>query len=65
MMWEGAIQKKGKPSQLLVLEATLFDSYQFCPFVLFLVFDGGQYQILPCPRFFHYIIRSLPFLCQK
>lgn len=64
----GSKLKERKALSLLLLEATLFDSdhgQQFYPFVLFLVFDGDQYQILPCPRFFHCIIRSLPFLCQR
>lgn len=60
--------KERKSLSLATLGGNPFDSdhgQQFGSFVLFLVFEGGQYQILPCPRFFRYIIRSLPFLCQK
>lgn len=57
------LKKKKKKALSL---ATLLNSdrgQQFCPLVLFLLFEGGQYHTLLCPRFFHYIIRSLPFLC--
>lgn len=64
-MWEGVSQKKEKPSQLLLLEATPFDSDQFCPFVLFLVLMEANTRYCPAPGSFTTLSEVCPFFVRN